>query len=68
MSPTQLKNILDLFLTNEISNINVFPGISDHEIIQSTVEIIPKSSKQLQRKIYLYFKVGLIPGQMTWII
>jgi len=57
MSPTWLQNILDLFLTNntsEISNINVLPGISDHEVIQSTVDIIPKPSKQVQRKIYLY--------------
>ena len=56
MSPNQLQYILDLCLTNkpsEISNINVLPDISDHDVIQSTVDIIPK---QVWRKIYLYSK------------
>ena len=46
--PTRGTNILDLFLTNDPStviNIEILPGISDHEIVSAVTSIVPRVLK-----------------------
>ncbi len=56
---TRLGNILDLFLTSNITlvdDIQIHAGISDHDIITITSKIKPTTSKQKPRNIPLYRK------------
>ena len=61
--PTRQKNILDLVLSSHpdmISNVDVVPGMSDHEIIVFDINlhscILPK---QITHSVYLYHKGDL---------
>ncbi|MCW4309234.1 MAG: reverse transcriptase domain-containing protein [Candidatus Thiodiazotropha endolucinida] len=56
---TRCGNILDLFLTSNITLINtvqILPGLSDHDIVKSAVSIKPRVVKQNPRKTFLYRK------------
>lgn len=56
------SNILDLFLTNNISLITrtrVLPGLSDHEMVLIDANIKPQIQKQLPRNIYLYNRADM---------
>jgi len=58
-SPTRGTNILDLFLTNgpsTVINIEILPGINDHEIVSAVTSIVPRVLKLSKRKVYLYNK------------
>lgn len=64
LEPTSRKplNILDLIITNldqQISNIKVIPGISDHDIPTAhNILMKPSTSYQKPRKIWLYAKAN----------
>ncbi|KAK3870887.1 hypothetical protein Pcinc_023913 [Petrolisthes cinctipes] len=56
------SNILDLFLTNNISlitRIRVLPGLSDHEMVLIDANIKPTTRKQLPRTIYMYNRADM---------
>ena len=58
-TPTRDKHILDLFLTNnpsQICNTTVIPGLSDHDTVQVEANISPKHISQKPRQISLYSK------------
>ena len=55
--PTRDDNVLDLFLTSNhtfVNKVEIFPGISDHEISISSVK--PKMTRQKPRSIPIYRK------------
>ena len=57
--PTRMENILDLFFTNRPSLVNqvqIKPGISDHEMVCIDSAIRPAKVKPVQRKVYLWRK------------
>ena len=57
--PTRMENILDLFFTNRPSLVNqvqIKPGISDHEMVCIGSAIRPAKVKPVQRKVYLWRK------------
>jgi len=57
--PTRNQNTLDLLITNlpnKIMRSETIPGISDHDIVYSELDINPVTHKQLPRKIPLYKK------------
>ena len=57
--PIRGGNVLDLFLTSNptlVNNVNMFPGIADHDIVISDANIKPKVSKQLPISVPLYRK------------
>ena len=59
--PTRFQNILDLFLLNypnELHNLYIMPGISDHNIVCADLCIKLKILKQVPREIYLYHKAN----------
>ena len=50
---------LDFFLTNDPSSvvdIEILPGISDHEVISVVTNLVPRILTQSKHKIYLYNK------------
>ena len=58
---TRFKNILGLFLLNypnEIHDLRIMPGMSDHDIVSVDFCIKPKILKQVPRAIYLYHKAN----------
>ena len=58
-NPTREDNILDLFFTNVptlVQNVNILPGISDHNIVFVKVLTSSQRINQPRRKIYLYKK------------
>ena len=58
-SPTRGQNILDLFLTTNptlVDNVFITPGLSDHDIVLTQVNIKPEVLKQVPRNIHLYKK------------
>ena len=60
-SPTRFQNTLDLFLSNHlslVSNVEVLPGVSDHEIILIDANVELSITKQNARKIPLYSKAN----------
>ena len=60
-SPTRDNNILDLAFTNNVSIITstkVIPGLSDHDIVEITLNISPPRKKLPKRKIYLRKKAN----------
>ena len=60
--PTRLNSILDLFLSNRpslVSSTNALPGISDHDIVLITTDIMPRRKKPIRRKIYLWKHANL---------
>ena len=57
--PTRMDNILDLFFTNRpslVSQVQIKPGISDHEMVCIDSAIRPAKVKPVQRKIFLWKK------------
>ena len=57
--PTREENILDLFITNNISKVNkvqVIPGISDHDAVLVEGDLSPASNKQQKRQVPMYKK------------
>ena len=55
--PYTISNTLDLFLTNNILNITntqVVPGLSDHDIVLVDADLRPTRQKQRRRPIFLY--------------
>ena len=61
-SPTRDNNILDLVFTNNspaVTSANVIPGISDHDIVELTLNISPPRKKLPKRKIYLKKKANI---------
>ena len=59
--PTRLNNTLDLIITNipaRITNLDMLPGISDHEIVSCNVNILPLRRHQPPRWIMQYKKAN----------
>ena len=57
--PTWGQNILDLFLTTNhtfADNVSITPGLSDHGIVLTQVNVKPEVLKQVPRNIHLYKK------------
>ena len=57
--PTRYENILDLFLTNNptlVSKVEIMPGLSDHDIVYSEVNIKPQIVTQKPRVMPVYRK------------
>ena len=57
--PTRRQNILDLLMTTNpslISNTEVHPGMSDHEIVIADIDLKAKTAKKKPRKVFLYEK------------
>ena len=62
--PTRDNNLLDLVFTNNPSigkTSSSVPGISDHALVVTDIDIIPQHIKQKPRKIYSY-----IFSKATW--
>ena len=67
--PKRGNNILDLiFTTNHglISSVEVHPGMSDHNVIITDVNLKAKSAKKKPRKVLLYKKADM-DGLKTFI-
>ena len=61
-SPTRDNNILDLAFTNNVSAVTstkVIPGLSDHEIVELSLNISPPRKKPPKRKIFLKKRLTL---------
>ncbi|XP_072028466.1 uncharacterized protein [Amphiura filiformis] len=61
LKPTRDNSILDLCFTNNpafVNNVDVNPGISDHDIVVIHASIKPKITKLPKRKVYLYKKAN----------
>ena len=57
--PTRGDNTLDLLLTNKPSTIyrtEVYPGISDHDIVYAEATTTPPKEHQAPRNVYLFKK------------
>ena len=57
--PTLLDRILDLFCVNKpgiLRYTTTIPGISDHEIIVTDMDLKPQYSKKKPHKVYVYSK------------
>jgi len=60
--PTRLENTLDIFATNRPSLVNKctpIPGISDHDIVLTDVNILTARRKPVARLIHLWKKADL---------
>ena len=58
-SPTRLENILDLVCTTNpdlVTKTEVLPGMSDHKIILTNVNIKATIPKRKKREVYQYKK------------
>ena len=58
-SPTRGQNNLDLFLTTNptlVDNVSITPGLSDHGIVLTQVNVKPKIIKQVLLNIHSYKK------------
>ena len=56
-----MKIILDLFLTTNntlVNAVTIIPGLSDHNIVKSAVNIKPKFNKQQPRRSFLFRKAN----------
>ena len=61
VQPTRGNNLLDLVFTNNPSIVKTslsVPGISDHAMVVTDIDIIPKHIKQNPRKIYIFSKAN----------
>ena len=61
LNPTRLNNTLDLFLTNFpnlINNVQIVPGLSDHDVVVIQSKMRTPTLKQASRKIPLYNKAN----------
>ncbi|CAG2231580.1 unnamed protein product [Mytilus edulis] len=62
--PTRGQNILDLLMTTNpglVSNIEVHPGMSDHQVVIANIDMKAKTSKKKPRLVHL-FKKGDMNG------
>ena len=60
--PYTISNILDLFLTNNILNITntqVVPGLSDHDIVLVDADLRPTRHQQRRRPVFLYSRADI---------
>ncbi|VDI37763.1 Hypothetical predicted protein [Mytilus galloprovincialis] len=60
--PTRGKNILDLILTNNpglIERTQTQPGMSDHEIVITDINIKAKTYRKKPRNVYIYKKADM---------
>lgn len=60
--PTRNGNILDLVFTNTptfVQNIDILPGLGDHDIVLIDALLTPQRVKAPRRKVYLYKKEKL---------
>ena len=67
--PTRDDNVLDLFLTSNhtlVNKVEIFPGISDHEISISSVSLKPKITRQKPRSVPIYRKADWESFNPTW--
>ena len=54
-SPTRGQKILDLFFTTRhtlVDNVSYTPGLSDHGVVLTQVDVKPKVTKQVPRNIH----------------
>ena len=59
--PTRSENVLDFFLTSNhtlVDEIKISPGIADHDIVVAKVNVKPKITKQIPRKVPLFRKAN----------
>ena len=66
--PTRVNNILDLMFTTNpglISSVEVHPGMSDHNVIITDVNLKAKSAKKKPRKVLLLYKKADMDGLKT---
>ena len=59
--PTRDNNLLDLVLTNNPSIVKTsssVPGISDHAMVVTDIDIIPKYIRQKPRKFFIFSKAN----------
>ena len=59
---TKTSHILDLFLTNNILNINntqVLPGLSDHDLVLIDADLRPVRQRQDRRQVFLYSRADM---------
>ena len=59
--PTRDHNMLDLVFTNNPSTVKTsasVPGISDHAMIVTDINIIPQYIRQRPRRFYIYSKAN----------
>ena len=59
--PTRGENVLDFFLTSNhtlVDEIKISPGIADHDIVVAKVNVKPKITKQIPRKVPLFRKAN----------
>ena len=62
--PTRKDNVLDLILTNrpnKVLRVDVLPGVSDHDIVFTELDMRPVKQKQKPRKIPIYRKAEWEP-------
>ena len=55
--PTRGENILDYFLTSNptrVDDIEIHPGIADHDLVLSNANVKPYEGKQTPRSVPLY--------------
>ena len=58
-SPTRGQNILDLFFTTNptlVGNVSITPGLTDHDIVLTLVNVLSRVLKNVPRNIHLYKK------------
>ena len=59
--PTRNNHMLDLVLTSQpilINDVNVVPGISDHEVVTFKLKFSPTAPPSKLRKVYQYHKAN----------
>ena len=57
--PTRKDNTLDLFLTNrpsKVLRVDVLPGVSDHDIVFTELDMRPVLQRQKPRQVPIYRK------------
>ena len=57
--PTRSQRSLDLFFTTNLTlvrNVSITPGLSDHDIVLTLVNVKPEVTKQVRRNIHFYKK------------
>ena len=60
-SPTRGKNLLDIFATNRPAlsqQVQIIPGLSDHETIKVVSKLSVPVSKPKERKIFVWSKAN----------
>ena len=59
--PTRGQSSLDLFFTTYLTlvrNVSITPGLSDHDIVLTQVNVKPEVTKQVRCNIHFYKKAG----------